>query len=168
MSEFWYNDGAGVRKALELYYNDGTAVRKAREVWYNDGAAVRKVFSGFTVASPALSSSMEPGAAFVTFLTDGSISASDGGSFAWGTPSTVGVGAGYWVNVVVGSGNGVTTNGPYSTWLQLSANRTFGINSATGVSGVTRTRNMTYQIATDASGVNVVASGAIFLSSTVP
>jgi hypothetical protein len=170
-TEFWYRDGGTWRKAKEIHYKDSSVWRKLKELWYRDGGVWCKVYSGFTpglTGGGALYIHGEDGHATcsLTVKTNGILTITGDGStdFQWGSPTTVGVGSGYWVRFTVtassNSGSGGTATFTASTgWLQLSSDRTAFVD-ATKVSGSgTRVSNATYtvEIATDSGGANIVA-----------
>ena len=135
------------------------------ELHYKDGGTWRKVFSGFALIGGKVNidifgSSTAPS---VTYQTDGALSANGLTSpDSWGTPASAGVGSGYWINVASGSGTG-TMSGTFGVWLQLSTARNWTMTAAPN--GQSRDRTCGYQIATDAAGANVVASGSlVFIS----
>lgn len=107
----------------------------------------------------------------VTFNTNGTWVQTDNDgpqiSGNWGTPTTTGVGAGYWIKFTqtasTGSGGSATST---TGWLQLNSAQTVTVsktNSGTLALAVT----YTIQIATDSAGSNVVATatGVVLTSS---
>lgn len=85
----------------------------------------------------------------------------DLGGQDWGTPTTAGIGSGYWVRVTLTSGAFSASDG--SGWLQLSTSRNWTRNRPTGGSGKTGC-TCTVEVATDSGGANIVASGSFALS----
>ena len=86
---------------------------------------------------------------YATGLVDGS----------WATPTTAGIGSGYWVRWTRtffsgGSGNSASAS---SGWQQLSSART--ITVSTGGTAICQA-DYTLEIATDSSGTNVVATAS--------
>ena len=164
MSELWVSDGVA-HKVKQLWVHDGVSPHSAKEVWTHDGTAPRK-WSPFTVlASQNFNVQNTLGSAApvaLIFGSDGSVVATNDPATNWGTPVTAGVGANYWVNLTVISGTG-TMNGTTATWLSIGSPVTFRISAAPF--GQVRTKNCTYQIATDSVGSVIVASGtAVFVS----
>lgn len=84
----------------------------------------------------------------ITFQSNGTMtgSASYSGPSNWYTPTITSIGAQYWININSGG------------WLSLSGGQ------ATSLSGTNATSARTVQIATDAAGVNIVASGTLTLT----
>lgn len=81
-------------------------------------------------------------------------------SGTWKTGS--GTGADYWIRWTTTAGT--LTTGTAGTWQQLSTNRTFGRNrTAIGIVSCTGT----VEIATDAAGTNIIATGTIVLEAEV-
>ena len=112
-----------------------------------------QVLSGFTIRAEHLG----PATPQITFNTDGTCTTSDSTNQPWGTPATSGVGAQYWVNMQLGTGNGVAGGAARSTWIQLSSAVSYSIGSAIFPS--IKTRTGTYSIATDSGGVTIVGGG---------
>lgn len=119
------------------------------------GGGSRVSFTVFSIgdvhAIPATSS------ASVAFNSDGSISITGNGSAAspfWIIPPAAGVGANYWVKLVVNSGF-APTGSATNTVLALSANQTWTWNV---ISGVVHTANCTITVYGDAGGTVVLAS----------
>jgi len=170
MPTFSYHDGTAVRVAKALAYHDGTAVRTIKEAWYHDGTAARKVFTSFTPVNAAVNS-LITGSSYapqVRFQSDGStlvrtFSGALAAGASWGTPTTSGAGAGYWIKVELSAGSASVSGDAISSWLQLNVERVWGIAAAPF--GSVSERALTFQIATDAAGATVVASGTIDLSS---
>jgi len=84
----------------------------------------------------------------------------------WATPTTTGIGANYWLKLVLGAGNGTATgtSSALGVWLSLSASsQGYGILAAPA--GQVRTRALTYQLSSDSGGSVIVGSGSIQLES---
>jgi hypothetical protein len=101
----------------------------------------------------------------VTFNDDGTVYRRDssGASVAystWGAPTPFsGAGSLFWINfTLVGGGAGAVT-GTTGSWLSLAAGQFIGVVSAAG--GAVTVRAFTYEIASDAAGLTVVASGTV-------
>lgn len=98
------------------------------------------------------------------FSSDGTWIVTDdfGSTGSWETGT--GTGADYWIRWTTTSG--ALTTGTAGSWLQLSTSRVFGktrtLNGA-GTDSVTGT----VEIATDAAGANIIATGSITLNATV-
>jgi hypothetical protein len=108
---------------------------------------------------------------YYTFYTDGDLLgfASPSGSAAvntdWTLPITGGIGSSYWVRWTIVSSS---ISAPFSqvgtdgTWQQLSTGLNFGLqsgnNNTTGVSQI----ESYFQIASDSSGTNIVATSSTF------
>ena len=95
--------------------------------------------------------------AAVTFATDGTFGFT--GDFTtvgpnWFDPTTTGVGSSYWVRCTVTAGTG-PTSGTTGSWLQLSSSRSWQWDRTTVG---TTTATVTWEIATDAAGANIIAS----------
>lgn len=167
MPEFYYNDGAGVRKVREFYYNDGGGVRKIKEAWYNDGTGVRKFFSESTgtIVSPfsawnVFSTTAGPSgltSAMLTFATDGTVFGSTtltddslAGSLNWFTPTQAGAGNSYWIRATVTSGS--ITTGVVGSWVPLTSNSFWTKSASSGSASCT----LTIEISSDDHGGTVV------------
>lgn len=163
MSELWVSDGVA-HKVKQLWAHDGVVPHAAKEVWTHDGTAPRK-WSPFAVLSLNYNPVNTLGSAapvVLTFGSDGSVVSTNDITGNWGTPTTAGIGANYWVNLTVVSGTG-TMNGTTAAWLSIGSPVTFRISAAPF--GQIRTKNCTYQIAADSVGSVIVASGtAVFIS----
>lgn len=172
MPESHFHDGGGWRKAKEVYANDGTADRKAKKVLIHDGVDWREVFSGFTVSMPGslavLAARVVPrSVATIKFETDGVINMQriNGGdtTSAWGSPTTAGEGANYWVRATLNSGT--TPAGPaLGTWHQLSSQRAWSLTR--GSSGLVACQ-LTVQIASDSGGSNILSTCTVDLEAQV-
>lgn len=93
-------------------------------------------------------------------LSDNSLVASP----PWADPIFAGLGSRYWWKGVQISGSGTyNSSTPLNTWVALSTAPHVGMTAAP--IGQARSLNFTYQIASDAGGVNVVGSGTIALDS---
>lgn len=113
----------------------------------------------------------------VTVKADGSIAVSgidqDGGAGStsgggWYSPTTAGIGSGYWVRMTLLSGTAPGTSPGLGTWLQLSSDRQWGWSRASNGS---TTATVKIEIATDSGGTNIVAtesSIAVSVSRTDP
>lgn len=163
-TEFWYRASGVWRKAKDLHYKQGGVWRKAKEAWYRSGGVWRKVFSGFTVVGGNFSDFRSDNfQASVTFVTDGSVNSSGAiGVGNWGTPTTAGIGANYWIRMSIVSTNGTVGGGPYDQWLQLSSNRSATLGAAPA--GSARTATISYLIS-DSVGGPTLGSGTISLDS---
>jgi hypothetical protein len=172
MPELNAHDGSANRKAKEFWANDGVADRKAREVWTHDGGAWRMVFSGFTVSMPSsltvLAATLSPNAvATIRFETDGVITMIrvNGGTTtsAWGSPTSSGEGANYWVRATLDSGT--SPSGPaLGSWHQLSSARAWALTqTSSGVSSC----QLTIQIASDSGGSNILSTCTVTLEAEV-
>lgn len=73
----------------------------------------------------------------------------------WATPTGAGVGDDFWIRATVTSG--ALSSGTTGSWLQLSSNRSWTVaRSFPGISSAT----VTFEIATDSGGSNIVDSGS--------
>ena len=91
-------------------------------------------------------------------LQEGTSSSGIQSSGNWASPTTTGIGSGYWVRFTetASSGAGQTVYGsPRGVWLQLSSAHTFGVSRTLNGGGY---REYTVQIATDSGGSNIVAT----------
>lgn len=92
-----------------------------------------------------------------TVLVDGDVMGTFD-TYNWIDPTTGS--SAYYVRATTTSGS--FTSGTTGTWLALNTNRTWVLRTTTlGFASVTAT----FQVATDAAGTNVVASGSVTLSS---
>lgn len=104
-----------------------------------------------------------PGTAFaeLVFYINGQLgygSNNGSGNYAnWASPTTTGIGSNYWIRFTqTSSYSGTTETGSArGVWLQLSANRVFGVTRTQNGAGG---RYYTVEIATDSSGSNIVAT----------
>lgn len=172
MAATWYNDGGTWRQATALWYNDAGTWRQAQQLWYNDAGTWRKVFSaavgggggGGALVSPFTAwnvyADANPGTtkAVLNFNSNGtvtySVTGTDGttpGSDHWFSPTTVAVGAGYWLRATVTSGT-LTANSAAS-WTSLATNLSFEKGPS---SGGAASATVTFEIATDSGGSNIV------------
>ena len=163
MSQFWYNDGTGVRLAKELYYNDGGGVRTIKEAWYNDGVGVRKVYASGGIVSPFTAwnpfADSAPGvsaSATLTFQSNGTVTSAQSvnnfttpGSSNWYSPTTA-VGASYWIRATVTVGT--LTSGTTGSWVSLASNQSWTKSATSGAASVT----LTLDISTDSGGSVIV------------
>lgn len=107
----------------------------------------------------------EPGEATLTFFSDGTWDAylgiGAGKSGNWATPTTAGVGAGYWIRFTrtAYAPNGASNSASGTTgWLQLNSGFGQGV-FVTRVSGPGVTfATYTIEISTNSSGTNIVAT----------
>jgi hypothetical protein len=107
----------------------------------------------------------EPGEATLTFFSDGTWDAylgiGAGKSGNWATPTTAGVGAGYWIRFTRTAyvPNGASNSASGTTgWLQLNSGFGQGV-FVTRVSGPGATfATYTIEISTNSSGTNIVAT----------
>jgi hypothetical protein len=107
----------------------------------------------------------EPSTAELNFLSNGTwsatLEASAGKSGNWATPTTTGVGSGYWIRFTRtffsgGAGNSATgTTG----WLQLNTTQGVFVQRTSGF-GVT-TADYTIEISTNSGGSNIVATASL-------
>lgn len=128
------------------------------------------VGGGFTPTQGAthnLSHMLGPANTFipnVTFLNDGTTTyLSNAGvttpDTPWGLPTTPGIGSFYWIRFTNTSGAGVYNGvGVGATWNSLAAGVSIGINAAGP--GLAVSRVCSYDIASDAAGATIVASGS--------
>lgn len=107
----------------------------------------------------------EPSTATLSFLSNGTwsatLEASASKSGNWATPTTTGVGSGYWIRFTRtffsgGAGNSATAS---TGWLQLNTTRSIDVTRTSGF-GVT-TADYTIEIATDSGGSNIVATASL-------
>jgi hypothetical protein len=107
----------------------------------------------------------EPSTATLSFLSNGTwsatLEASASKSGNWATPTTTGVGSGYWIRFTRtffsgGAGNSATAS---TGWLQLNTTRSVDVTRTSGF-GVT-TADYTIEIATDSGGSNIVATASL-------
>jgi hypothetical protein len=157
------------RKVSAVHVRVAGSWRACKEVWVKVSGTWQKVYTSFLVSAGVSITSNTSGsgatqAPQVWFNADGTtqIRNSDGSitnGTNWGEPPTTGIGASYWINVAVGSGN-ATVGGTVGSWLQLNVQQSW---SSSVLLGNSRLRNLSYQIATDSSGSNAV-SGSILLT----
>lgn len=107
----------------------------------------------------------DPSSATLSFLSDGTwsatLEASASKSGNWATPTTTGVGSGYWIRFTRtffsgGAGNSATAS---TGWLQLNTTQSIDVTRTSGF-GVT-TADYTIEIATDSGGSNIVATASL-------
>ena len=107
----------------------------------------------------------DPSTATLSFLSDGTwsatLEASASKSGNWATPTTTGVGSGYWIRFTRtffsgGAGNSATAS---TGWLQLNTTQSIDVTRTSGF-GVT-TADYTIEIATDSGGSNIVATASL-------
>lgn len=175
-SELWVRDAGGTpRKLKELWIRDGGGVaRLIKELWARDGGGVaRMIFQYFTVATGAamtstiLTTSINPQ---IRLQTDGTTlkrlaDNSTTTTAAWGAPTTAGIGANYWIIVVLGAGIGVITGSLGSPGSPISLGSEYVLTMTAATVGNVRDRAATYTIYSDAGGVTAVGSGTMFFSS---
>lgn len=108
----------------------------------------------------------------VNFATDGSLTFTGiSGPLSptgWATPVTAGIGSSYWIRFNSITLGGVTTAraavGTTGTWLALSTLREAGLKAvSTGTTG-TSTATVSYSIASDSGGTNIIGSGSYVVS----
>lgn len=102
------------------------------------------------------------GSEFFTWGGDGTASYGSGGTTNWYSPTTVGVGAGYWVNLTRSGGTaGVNYTAAQGVWTNISSG-----GLAIGITNHFNNLNVsgTYQLSTSASGSPVVGSGTYNLT----
>lgn len=125
---------------------------------YAGASAVAHIaFGGITV----LLSFNSDGTVTVASNPAGHTSESVGLPSSWYNPTTPGIGTTHWVRATQVSGDAIG-GAAMNTWLQLNAVRTWQLhvnNFGVGKSGVA-----TFEIATDAAGVTIIATGDISLS----
>lgn len=112
-----------------------------------------------TNAYAATSINPSPVTCSITFASSGGWSATDGGALSGGIWKTGGgTGADYWIRWT--TTDGALSSGAAGVWQSLAGNQTWTrTHSAIGASSVTGT----VEIATDAAGATVVATGSITL-----
>jgi hypothetical protein len=95
----------------------------------------------------------------VFFVSDGTITYTGngaGGSASWTIPAPArGIGANYWIKLVVNTGAAPTIGDVAGSVLSLSVNRSWGWTASAGQS---RIANCTISIYSDAGGTNLLAS----------
>lgn len=122
----------------------------------------------------------------VRFTTNGLVYIEDTGTVYgamlagnWFTPATTNIGNSYWIRVILNSTSGSSDSGSNVTgwplkpatsgtgsWLQISTDRTFGVNCTSTSLTRNRTANFTIQIASDSGGTNIVTSGTYTMSAS--
>lgn len=103
--------------------------------------------------------------ASLSFNTDGSITSTGTttgsgpnlGHSKWFIPLSAGIGSSYWIRATLSSGN-AWTSGTMGSWIQLSSIRTWTTNAA---GGSVKSNVTLFEIASDAGGSNIVATGSI-------
>lgn len=146
---------------------------------------IQKVYLGTTQMYSAVSVNLASNATFsgevlrldtdpqiFTFITDGTITVSStgvmsGNTSVWTEPSpSAGAGNAFWIKVVgTKTDNAPPFNfyGTYNTWLPMSTDQSFGIAKTDFTVG-TSAATFDIQIASDASGTNIVDSGQFVMS----
>jgi hypothetical protein len=95
--------------------------------------------------------------------SNGTTSGGAGGA-NWYSPTTAGVGSGYWIDVTrTGGTAGVNFSNAQGSWTNIGSGLTIGITGYTGDVG-TVTASGTYQISSSATGSPVLGSGTISIS----
>ena len=131
----------------------------ARTFFGSRGAKVLNPLPGGTVDDIRIYPTSATATLFLN--ADGSVSCNASASLStpvpqWFDPVTAGIGSSYWVNTTF---SGTPPSGPLSTWVSLSAGQSWSLTALNAVKLTT----LTIQIATDAAGANVVASGSYTL-----
>ena len=107
----------------------------------------------------------EPSTAELNFASNGTwsatLEASASKSGNWATPTTTGVGSGYWIRFTRtffsgGAGNSATAS---TGWLQLNTTQGIFVSRTSGF-GVT-TADFTIEISTNSAGTNIVATASL-------
>ena len=98
----------------------------------------------------------------VTYNADGTWAAFDDFSTTgnWYAPTTGGVGSGFWIRWT--NTSGTLSTGTAGSWLALSTSKSFSVEF-TPLSG-SKSCTGTVELATDAGGSNVVASGSVTIT----
>lgn len=129
------------------------------------GGTWRKVFQYFQPnGSDFTSSTTGARTPNVTFNSDGSLNYRLGSSgtatSAWGSPVVTGIGASYWINFpsigVVG-----TISPPAPGWRSMASG--ISVDGSVAPNGSSNSGHATYQISTDSSGGNIVATGVVYV-----
>lgn len=166
-------DGGTWRTATGVYIKDGGVWRDCQNVYVKDGGTWRLVFSKAVVYNPITnlqgttytSTDNAPGLTEATLdlNTDGTWEVTYAGGPSSGTWGSNVVGSNYWVKFTrtsettsgVGGGSSTATTG----WLNLGSQQTVTcLRSTSGVNPSSRTAVYTIEIATDASGTNIVST----------
>jgi hypothetical protein len=133
-------------------------------------AGVNNPLPGTTAGAAASVGTAE---AFITFNTNGTITATGGNTVNWFKPTTTNIGASHYVRFTRIGGNGSmrynSTFVSVTPWLQLNAlRRVSAINTDNPAPGTTTTYQVVAlaEIASDANGTNVLASGPFVMSAT--
>jgi hypothetical protein len=179
--ELHVNDSSTWREIAEVHVNDSSTWREISEIYVNDSGTWRLVFQQGEVVQPFTEWSVNDTLAGdyfaeLRFNSDGTVEGATfngggnevivPGSSNWFSPTSSGVGSGYYIRFTYESGaidqtyvtvNGVDTDGPHvgsipSTWYQLDDDIGLKmLGSATGNSV-----GFTVEIATDSGGSNIV------------
>lgn len=164
------HDGAAWRKARNLWVHDGAAWRKATRLHVHDGAAWRESgtsapvnFSPGQVDVDAYGPSAS--SVYANFGSDGTItlySSSEGTRYAyWFDAPEASAGNSYWIRASVQSGAKPSSGNALDQWLSLSGSPTWHYNSGSSGAVSQRSGTLSFQIASDAGGGNIVCSGTI-------
>lgn len=170
-AKFIYRDGGVWRTAKALHYRDGGVWRNLKAAWYRDGGVWRKVFQSFTaLTGVTATSSIAPGSTdpTVELRSTGEIWAYEATTplvavASWGSPTTSGAGADFWVRATLGTGTGTITSGTFGSWTNLASTQSWTMAAAP--SGQARNRTVSYEIASDSGGSNIVGGGTLYLES---
>lgn len=163
-ADFWFNSAGTWRLAKNLWFNDAGTWRTVKSAWFNDAGTWRKVFSSFAVVAQAIASNDTGAASQAAFNPDGSVTTSDASNGAWGSPTTTGIGASYWIKVHFNSGaTGNLSGMTLDTYYSLSATQRLTLAKPTIG---TRSSNFTYSISTSAADAGIVGSNSLSLTST--
>lgn len=136
----------------------------------HDGAAWRRAFSAGAIASPLPNPIAErtlagsgTATATVSFSPNGTVTATGSSPGNWFLPTTAGAGSNFWIRASLASGNS-PSGSALNSWLPLSAVVSWSL-SRTGLG--TLTTQLSYGIAANALGSDLVGSGSIFITAAV-
>jgi hypothetical protein len=159
MSEIRVND-SGTWRTPQPHVKDVATWRPIQETYVNDSGTWRSVYRAFAIngsftAWNVSSSNADGNSAYaeININSNGTVTGtgdSVSGSGNWGSPTTTGIGASYYVKMTPTSGT--FDSNQASAWISLSSNRTAYLLNDFGSYSCT----FTIQIATDAIGSNVV------------
>lgn len=179
-----YYRGGGLVPNIPVNNNVPTSGTISLTNFYNASASGGSIVTPLPGQGSYTSSDEANSFMYIIFNTNGQIAVQDTGSVYgyaiignWFTPTTTNIGNSYWVRVILNSTSGSSDSGGNITdwplkpatsgtgsWLQISTNRTFGVNCTSTSLTRNRTANFTIQIASDSGGTNIVTSGTFEMS----
>lgn len=171
LSEY-YRGGAYVPSNQVTSATDGTAVSTSGAIRVGMFRGLTKIVGG--IVSPLTNRSTVYGAisssaqsVWANFYTDGTNEGFRHGNVSewagnWYTPTTAGIGSGYWIRATLSSGQTPSSGSALDTWLQLNATRTWTYTAPSGGMFSSRSGTLLIQISSNSTGTNIVTSGSFY------